>query len=154
MICQSSKAHNFHVRVKVKYNDTSNFCLFSTAVAKTLETAYPEEEIRDSTAAGCSEHVLSARTSTTPCKMLLIIARLQTFLKQPGVTPNTRKKKVSIHGKPSQVSSCGQGSKERNSRRATKMIQGLEHLCCESWGWPASSPRRPYCRLSALEEGL
>lgn len=64
---------------KVKYNDTNNFCLISTSVAKPPETAYPGEELRASTAAGCSECVWSAHTSTTPHKVSLITQCLQTF---------------------------------------------------------------------------
>lgn len=120
MIRPSSKVHTLHVIVKVKYNDTRNFHLISTTVAKTLETAYPEEEIRASIAAGCSECVLSAHTSTTPYKMLLIIQCLRIFLKQLPQRMSWRgsewilEKRVCIHGKLPRWA-LGQGSKKKNN---------------------------------------
>ena len=44
---------------------------------------------------------------------------------------------------------------ERVQRRATKMIQGLEHLSCEAvQPGEEKAPGRPYCSLPVPEEGL
>lgn len=117
---------------KVKYNDTNNFCLISTSVAKPPETAYPGEELRGSTAAGCSECVWSAHTSTTPHKESLITQCLQTFSQSKLLSRWTEKllrlrmniwKNMSIHGKFPRCT-LGQESKEKMTE---KVAQSKQH---------------------------